>query len=401
MLNTERFLFFMNKLKFKKSISIIFCLFSISLLLASSESLAAGPALSGSCFTNPSSIIVGQSVTWLVDVGGGDGLYSYSYLWSGSDNLNGQNSSMTKVYNTPGIKTATVRIRSGSQQIFRNCSVVVETGTVSVSGNLGLNASNQSVQGANGHVLGESAIADPFIAGCVANKDSVEIGENIFWTALVPSDFKDKSSYSWSGSDNLSGQTESVSVFYKTMGVKTAAVVVSSGEKQTTANCSIDVIGKGGVIPVVSGSASVNNLPEVGIVPLNWRILSYLILIIGGLVLLSFVLVLRKQRNAERQKMSLAYSESIKLPAPEDKNKKEISEIIQSEARERKVLVSADALNLLVEKSGGDSDKAIKCLDCVVSEMKEPPYSTIPGEERLPVVDKDEVEKCFLRNKDL
>ena len=52
-------------------------------------------------------------ITWTANVSGGTGIYSYS--WSGTDNLSGTTSSVTKNYLTEGNKNATVTVTSGSQ----------------------------------------------------------------------------------------------------------------------------------------------------------------------------------------------------------------------------------------------------------------------------------------------
>ncbi len=364
-----------------------------------SPASAQGVSLSGNCFASPSPSVVGQSVTWYVDVSGGDGIYSYLYLWSGSDSLSSANSSVSKVYRTPGVKTATVRVQSGGQRIFRNCSVVVENPE---STGFSTDRGGGSRQGTVlGEMLAEGQLPS---ASCFANPDPAGVGENVVWQVRTIG-FAGERTYEWSGVDDLSGGTEAVSISYRTAGIKSAQVLVSADGQKMTANCSVEIGDKnsiGAIATTKSVSTAVGGLPETSMVPFVWRIISLSILIIGGLILLSFVLILRRQRKAEQAEMSLAYSNNgISGLIGEGHQKKEIAEFIQSEARERQVLISTDALDLLVEKAENDKVKAVRCLDCLVSEMKELPYPTTPGEERLPVIDKNEVEKCLQRNKNL
>src|SRR3989344_8129415 len=82
------------------------------------------PLLLGRCFPDSPNVSVGESVSWVADVSGGrDGRYRYS--WSGTDKLLGSSWTARKSYDTPGIKTASVRIRTRVQTIVRTCSVNV------------------------------------------------------------------------------------------------------------------------------------------------------------------------------------------------------------------------------------------------------------------------------------
>lgn len=85
------------------------------------------PPLTGSCTVSPVSILVGASSTWTAERSGGTGTYTYS--WSGTDNLSGFNRVVTKSYTTAGIKTATVAITSGTETKTVPCSnsLLVET----------------------------------------------------------------------------------------------------------------------------------------------------------------------------------------------------------------------------------------------------------------------------------
>jgi hypothetical protein len=69
-----------------------------------------GSDLNGSCSVSPASIDVGGSATWTVSASGASG--SYTYEWSGTDDLTGTGTSVTKTYTTPGTKTGSVTITS-------------------------------------------------------------------------------------------------------------------------------------------------------------------------------------------------------------------------------------------------------------------------------------------------
>ena len=70
--------------------------------------------LSVSCVGTPGNPYIGQPVTWSSSVSGGS--RSYSYSWSGDENLSGTTASVQKTYTTSGSKNATLAVtdtRSG------------------------------------------------------------------------------------------------------------------------------------------------------------------------------------------------------------------------------------------------------------------------------------------------
>jgi len=79
--------------------------------------------INANCYVNPTTAYVGNPVTWYVSATGGNGYYSYS--WTGSDSLYSTDSSITKTYYSTGVKTATVTISSGGQNITKQCSIYV------------------------------------------------------------------------------------------------------------------------------------------------------------------------------------------------------------------------------------------------------------------------------------
>ena len=75
--------------------------------------------LSVSCVASESPVDINQKVTWTAKVGGGDG--SYSYIWSGSDNITGNNSSVDVNYSNSGVKNASIKVTSGDQTLTQPC----------------------------------------------------------------------------------------------------------------------------------------------------------------------------------------------------------------------------------------------------------------------------------------
>ncbi len=78
--------------------------------------------LSATCYSQPISTFVGTSVQWTASVTGGVFPYSYNITWIGDEGLSGYGSSISKVYSTPGSKTASIQVISGGQTTAVNCS---------------------------------------------------------------------------------------------------------------------------------------------------------------------------------------------------------------------------------------------------------------------------------------
>jgi len=174
-----------------------------------SATVTESPAnLSVSCSATPSSAVIGGSVAWNATASGGSG--SYTYSWTGTDSLSGSNSSVSKTYSTSGEKIATVTVISGTQTATANCSATITTSPIELS------------------------------ASCSATPSSVSVGGSIAWNATA-SGGSGSYTYSWTGTDSLSGSDSSISKTYTTAGSKLATITVVSGTETVTANCSATV----------------------------------------------------------------------------------------------------------------------------------------------------------------
>jgi len=82
-----------------------------------------------SCYASPSSAQVGSSVTWRVNVSGGDG--DYDYDWNGTNGLNSSSRNPSMVYNSAGNKSATVTVEDGDGNSDSDtCSATINQNTV-------------------------------------------------------------------------------------------------------------------------------------------------------------------------------------------------------------------------------------------------------------------------------
>jgi hypothetical protein len=81
--------------------------------------------ITASCYAQPVSTYVGSAVEWMSSVSGGTSPYSYNITWAGDEGLSGHGSSISKTYNIPGSKSASMQIISGGQSIAVNCSTSV------------------------------------------------------------------------------------------------------------------------------------------------------------------------------------------------------------------------------------------------------------------------------------
>jgi hypothetical protein len=71
---------------------------------------------------SPSSIPIGREVKWVASVEGGEG--KYTYLWSGTDGLEGNATTTTKKYTTTGKKSATVIVTRENESKSASCGGV-------------------------------------------------------------------------------------------------------------------------------------------------------------------------------------------------------------------------------------------------------------------------------------
>ncbi len=178
------------------------------------------PQLTANCTVSKNTLAINEKATFTASAQGGTG--SYTYAWSGSDNLSGSHKSVEKSFATSGDKTATVVITSGDKSISRTCSVHVEKPVTPALG-----------------------------ASCNVSKDTLKTGETVNYAAYVWGG-NGSYSYKWSGSESLSGTTKEISKSYTSTGEKIATVVVTSGGKSVTEQCTVKVTAE--PTPVLNGS---------------------------------------------------------------------------------------------------------------------------------------------------
>ncbi len=207
----------------KLSISVFSLVFGLFIAFTSFISLTSAspcsgntdecfPPVQGNCYANVSRTDIGQEVTWRATVSGGNDFYSF--YWSGTDGLRSTEPGVYKTYSSAGTKTATVEITSYGNTITRTCSVIIED--------------DEEEQQDNLSIL------------CRANPSSVDIDEEVTWTASA-SGGSGSYSYSWSGTDNLRGSSRIVNKSYDTDGTKRGTVRVTSGGRSQTATCTTRV----------------------------------------------------------------------------------------------------------------------------------------------------------------
>lgn len=197
--------------------------------------------LDGSCSGSPSRVDEDERVTWTARPTGGNGHYTYD--WSGTDGLDGNNKSITEYYNDSGTKYATVRITSDGQTITRKCSVRVD------------NDNNDNEDN------------DDLDAYCKASPNNGDINDTIKWT-VYPDGGDGDYDYDWDGDNNLSGTKKSVSKKYTTSGRKEAEVRVKSDGDSITVRCYADIDKDNVVIHHNDdGGIYLSSIPATGISP--------------------------------------------------------------------------------------------------------------------------------------
>ena len=189
------------------------------------------------CYPQPLTANVGDSATWVSNVFGGTGAFSYS--WSGTDGLVGSGPSMSKVYHTSGSKSANLTVTSGGQTKSVSCD-----GSVNVYGN----TYNPPVY--NPPVY-NPPVYQSLSVSCTPNITYTTTGSVVTWSANVyggtgynnGSYYNNYPTYSWSGTDMSYGynNSQTMSITYNTPGYKTASVTVTLNGQTVSQMCSNSV----------------------------------------------------------------------------------------------------------------------------------------------------------------
>jgi hypothetical protein len=182
--------------------------------------------LQATCASIPHNGLTNQAVNWQAQgVTGGNG--TYSYYWSGTDGLTGSDKTITKSYTYPGSKTASLSITSGGQVFNTTCSTYVapSDGTV-YTGNYPYNTYPYN----NGNLQ----------VSCYATPANANMGDTVTWVTNV-SGGNGSYTYSWTGTDGLSGSGQTVYKSYSNPGPKTATVTVYAGGIAASQTCSMNV----------------------------------------------------------------------------------------------------------------------------------------------------------------
>lgn len=102
-------------------------------------------------------------------------------------------------------------------------------------------------------------------ASCEAAQSSYTTGTQVRWDAIAAGGTGNYT-YSWSGTDSLSGTTNPVYKTYATAGTKTANITVTSGSDTKTVSCSVPVTA---ATPTVNVSCSASPSPQTN-QPMTW-----------------------------------------------------------------------------------------------------------------------------------
>ncbi len=195
------------------------------------------------CNVNSTYANTGTQVVWNAYPSGGNG--SYTYSWSGTDNLYGSSQSVYYSYANPGPKTATVTVYSTNGQ-----SVTQTCGTTNVGGYY----NGSVITGSNNSGLDVACYADP---------TSVRVNQPVTWRAEVTGGAAPYT-YTWTGSDGVSGTDSTVLKYYASTGDKSAIVSVKSADGKTaTRACTTSVTVRGATNTTVQPVREPVRTPEV------------------------------------------------------------------------------------------------------------------------------------------
>ncbi|MEI8339041.1 MAG: hypothetical protein WCF94_00040 [bacterium] len=242
--------------------------------------------LSVSCTANIGSGLSGNTVTWTAVASGGNG--SYTYYWNGDDSLVGNTAVVSKTYWNAGLKTASVSVGSNGQSITRTCGNTVSISTRPIT------VTNSTVDTTGGDyppvvtVTKTTTKATELVVSCSPNTRAAAANDTVVWVSNALGG-TGKYTYSWEGSDGLTGDTNYIAKSYYNDGNKVAVLTVKSGDQVNTKVCGNVTIGD------ISSSQAASALFS------GWTGGLILFLLIVGIILLGFLLYLIIARDRREQ----------------------------------------------------------------------------------------------------
>jgi acyl-CoA thioesterase-1 len=168
-------------------------------------------SLHTTCYPSTTNALTDGSITWNAFAYGGNG--SYSYTWSGTDNLAGTRDETRIQYKVPGVKTASVTITSGAESQTTQCSNAVTITTPPIGGSCSVR---------------------------VLTPSTTNTERTVRWT-VKPYGGTGNFTYAWTGTDGITNTAQSFDHTYTTFGLKTATVTLRSGDISETLTCSANL----------------------------------------------------------------------------------------------------------------------------------------------------------------
>jgi hypothetical protein len=239
---------------------------------------------------------------------------------------------------------------------------------------------------------------------CSAHRSDAYTGDSVTWRAQGVSGGNGNYTYSWSGTNGLSGSGSSVSKTYRSDGIKNATVTIRSAGKTITRECST-YINERYVPPVITyvtptytqptypvyqtdyqpvyptyqtgfNGVSLSQVPYTGLSS-NMKMILFILAVAVWSAIVTYVLILRK-RNA----LVPATADISGSIVPEAHDSYDIEQNVRQEslmsydnmqnhlegfARNQNAIVSSDAMSSIMEHSGNDHKRAEALLSSLVN----------------------------------
>jgi hypothetical protein len=332
-----------------------------------------GQNLQISCYANPGSVQVGNTVNWYANTSGGNG--SYVYSWSGTDGLSGSGTNVSKSYSYTGNKSAMITVTSGGQTATANCYANVYQVQDYSNYNYNYNYNGYSNYypynynynyGYNNYGYNYNNLD----GSCSAVTTNSNVGNTVQYYAMANGGDGYFTYYWYDDEGGLTGNAQYAARTYSTPGTKVARVTITSAGHSITRSCyanvgQVQVLAYSQTSQPTLASVYLSQVPYTGAGDV-FKVVSFITFLAIWSGAIAYIFLRRKERvglvvlsesDGEEKENSGVNDGTAKLSESISQDEKDIS-AVEDYARTHKILLSSGAVAEVVKSSRFGKAKA-------------------------------------------